>query len=501
MKTYNKEVVRKILKDKKLRYYLLRDDLYLFGLYYFKHYFLLPSAPFHHEMAEDAMFKGDHKFLFWIMYGESAKTTWARIRVVHMMCYAEHFQKFNIGWVGHDLKKAAKNVMSISTELKGNKRIIEDFGHQFIEAPEMMKKKSKSKTFSEFSTAKGVNLKALATSGSTRGDAQDQFRPDFYVIDDIENLKTARSMTITQNVIDYMQELFRGISVDCEMIILSNRIAKNGSVAWLEKHLDANPKALIHEVKVFKDKDHKEFSWPAKYVHTNEEADKINSKQPNKKKHVVSIEQKKHDLGSLGFRREMLNEPVDFALAPIKREWIKRTNSLPSLDTMELVIAVDPAISEKQTADFFAISVVGRHRGTGTLYVIETYKTRCDIGRQIALIVNYHLKYPNAKFRVETVAYQKALLQLIQAEKKNGYYIKVEEFRPIDDKVLRAHGVAPHIERGDVVFNVGRQMDSLIENMCNFPVTDDGHDDDVDSCFSGIEYFVSVKKKPSLAVA
>lgn len=352
MKTYNKEVVRKILKNKKLRYYFLRDDLYMFGLYYFKHYFLLPSAPFHHEMAEDAMFKGNHKFLYWIMYGESAKTTWARIKVVHLMCYADHFNKRNIGWVGHDLKKSAKNVMSISHELKGNNRIIEDFGHQFIEDATSMKKKSRSKTFSNFSTASGVTFKGMATTGSTRGDADIQFRPDFYVIDDIENMKTARSIIQTKNTIEYIEELLRGVSVDCEIIVLANRIAKNGSVAWLEKHLDDNPKAMIHEVKVFADKDHKIFSWPAKYVHTNEEAEKKNAKQPNKKKHVVSIEQKKHDLGENGFKREMLNEPVDFALAPIKLEWIKRS-TLPSLDTMDLVIAVDPAISEKQSADFF----------------------------------------------------------------------------------------------------------------------------------------------------
>lgn len=499
MKTYNKEVVKKILANKKLRYYFLRGDLYMFGLYYFKHYFLLPSAPFHHEMTEDAMFEGGHKFLYWIMYGESAKTTWARIKIIHLMCYADYYNKRNIGWVGHDLKKAKKNVMAVSHELKGNKRLIEDFGYQFLEDPTAMRKKSKSKTFSSFSTASGVSFQGLATTGSTRGDADIQFRPDFYVIDDIENMKTARSIALTKSTIEYLEELLRGISVDCQIIILANRISKNGAVAWLEKHLDANPKALIHEVKVFKDKEHKIFSWPAKYVHTTEEADRMNELQPNKKKHVVSIEQKRHDLGSNGFKREMLNEPVDFSLAPIKLEWIRRSNTLPSLDTMELVIAVDPAISEKQSADFFAIAVVGRHRETGIIYVIESYKTRCPITQQIPLMINFHLKYPKAKMRIEVVAYQKALSQLLEAEKKNGHYISIDEYRPVQDKILRAHSVAPFIERGDVIFNVGVGMDNLIENLCSFPVTEDGHDDDVDATISGIEYFINTRKTPRLA--
>lgn len=494
MRTYNKEKVKAAMRIKRLRILLCEKSLFFFGMYYFSRYFLCPSATFHKEMAEDLEFKG-FKFLYWIMFGESAKTTWAKIKVVHIICYKK---KRFIGWVGHDLKKSKKHIMSIATELKGNKKIIADFGHMFWEDPVALKKKSRPKTFSEFTTANNITIRAISTNITTRGDVDDEARPDFYVIDDIENLKTARSTVITNNIIDFIKELLRGTSVDCDILILANRIAKNGVVTWLEKHLDSNPKALIHEVRIY-DKD-KNITWPGKFVETMKEADEINAGIMNPKSHVKSLEEIRNDLGTNGFKREMLLEPTDFALSPFRLEWMRRS-VCPDLETMDIVIAVDPAIGEKESNDFFAVCVAGRHRETGIIYVFRLYKTKCDITKQVPLMVNFHVSYPNAKQRIETIAFQKALAQLIEAEKKNGHYIIVEEYKPIDDKILRAHAIAPFVERGDVVFCTGKEIDSLVKNMSDFPVTDDGHDDDVDACMSAIEHFVIRKKIPGLAVA
>jgi predicted phage terminase large subunit-like protein len=494
----SKNKIKELLKIRRYRYFICKKNIYLFGLYYFTHYFFMKSAPFHKEMAEDVKFKG-HKFLFWIMFGESAKTTWAKIKIVHMICYQSDIKK-NIGWIGHDLRKASRHVMSIANELKTNKKIIADFGHLFWDdlSTSKINKKSRRKKQSEFMSENDVLVKAISTKISERGEVQDQFRPDFYVIDDIENLKTARSTVVTEATIEFVQEIIRGMAVDCEMLILSNRVAKNGSVAWLEKHLDTNPKALIHEVKIYDKKG--KITWPGKFVETTKQADKLNKSISNPKRHFVSLEQKRHDLGTNGFNREMMNEPVDFALAPFKLEWMKR-GPCPDLETMDLIVAVDPAIGEKKTNDFFAVCVAGRHRETGVIYIFRLYKTRCGITKQVPLMVNFHVAYPKAKQRIETVAFQKALAQLLEAEKKNGHYIEVEEYKPVDDKILRAHAVAPFVERGDVVFCLGREIDDLVKNMSDFPVTDDGHDDDVDACMSAIEHFIMKKRIPGLAVA
>jgi len=492
MKISKKQKLKEMMGVRRLRWYLCKDNIYLFAVYYFTHYFFKPSADFHKLMAKDLKFDG-HKFLMWVMFGESAKTTWAKIKVIHSICYG---LKKNIGWVSHDLKKSARQVMSIASELKGNKKLIKDFGHLFWEDSNSLKKKSRSKTFTEFSTANDVLVKALSTQVSTRGDVQDQFRPDFYVIDDIENLKTARSVALTEGVILFLEELLRGVAVDCDILILANRVARNGSVTWLENRLDQNPKAVIHEVKIY-DKNGA-IVWPEKYVETNAEAEKINATIPNKKKHVVSLEQKKFELGTIGFNREMMNEPVDNAGSPVRLEWIKR-EAKPDYTALETGIACDPAISEKTTADFFSLCAGGRHKETGKIYVLKSYKTRCNIIEQVNLCVNWHILYPSAWFRIETVAYQKALAQLLGDRKRQGQYIPITEFKPDTDKMRRVLAIIPFIERGDIVFCEGRDIDELIASLCAFPFAE--HDDDVDAFVSMIEGFINRKKIPGLAVA
>ena len=485
-----KAKIKEMLSVRRLRFFLCKQNIYIFGVYYFTHYFFMKSAPFHKEMAKDAEFDG-HKFLYWIMFGESAKTTWAKIKVIHLICYG---LKKNIGWVSHDLKKSAKQVMSIAGELKGNKKILKDFGHLFWEDPVMLKKKSRSKTFSEFSTSNDVNIKAISTGGSTRGDVQDEFRPDFYVIDDIENMKTARSIKVTESVILYIEELLRGRAVDCDVLILANRIARNGSVAWLEKHLDDNPKALIHEVKIYDKKGN--ITWPSKFKETTKEADKVNARIKNPKRHVKSLEQIRHDLGTQGFNREMMNEPLDNAGSPVRFEWIRREPK-PQDETLEMGIACDPAISEKSSADYFALCSGGRHKETGKIYVTKSYKTRCNITEQVNLCVNWHRLYPGAWFRIETVAYQKALAQLLSNKTRDDIYIPITEFKPNTDKLMRVQAIVPFIERGDIVFCEGRDIDDLIQSLCEFPFAE--HDDDVDSFVSMIEGFIRLKKTPGLA--
>lgn len=491
MQTY-KEKIKEALSNKLDRIYLCENSIFLFGLYYFGHYFFRPSASFHKEMAKDLEFKG-HNFLMWIMFREAVKTVWVRIKFVHAICYKK---KRNMLWISQDLKRASKNVMAISGELKGNPKIIEDFGQLFWEDKSEINKKSKSKTFSAFTSTNGVTVKGLSTQTSTRGDIEDEFRPDLIAIDDIENLKTVRSITITKGVIDFLEELFGGLSVDCDVVIPCNRLARNGSVAWLEKHLETNPKAIIHEVPLIKDG---KIAWPEKYVETEKEAQKLNAKIPNSKEHYVSIEMLKYRLGTVAFEREMLLKPLDNAGSPVRLEWIKR-EKVPALDTMDLVIPIDPAISQKQTADYFAIAVLGRHRETGKIYVMHSYKTRCSIVEQLNLIKNYNELYSNATFRIETVAYQEALAQLVEAEIRNGIYISVETFKPSGDKVLRMQGVSPFIERGDVVFSDSSGLDELIVNTAAFPFTDDGHDDDVDTLISGVEHFVKNVAMPSLHI-
>jgi len=493
MKT-SKKHFKSAIHNKKLRYWICKKSIYMFAIYYFKHYFFAPSAEFHKEMAEDLLFKG-HRFLMWIMFRESAKTVWAKIKVTHAICYG---YKKNIAWVAYDAKKADKQIMSIASELKGNARIIRDFGQLYFESDDTKHKKSKMKRLGDFETTNGVSVRATSIMIPTRGDIADQYRPDFYVIDDIENMKTARSLAITKTVIENIGELIGGMAVDCDTLFLGNKIALNGSVSKIEKKLDSNPMAIIHEVAILDKKGN--ITWPSRFVKTDKEAEKLNRKILNARRKYRSLQQMKKDQGTNEFNREMMLKPMDSAGSPIKMEWVK-FEPLPTMDRMDKRVAVDPAISQKQTADYFAMAAGGRHYETGKIHVFRSHKTRCRVNEQVNLVTNWHRGMPDATFIIETVAYQQALYQLLEDKRKENIYINVKNFKPNGDKIFRMNAIAPYIERGDVVFQDTPEVRNLVERICQFPFMDDGHDDDVDAFISLIEDFVITAAEPSLAIA
>lgn len=87
-----------------------------------------------------------------------------------------------------------------------------------------------------------------------------------------------------------------------------------------------------------------------------------------------------------------------------------------------MALAVDPAISKKKTADFCSFGVVGIERG-GNKHVIDFYaKKGMDPAEQVEKFFELHaqwlMKIPR-EFRrhgVEAIAYQQALIHLIQSE-------------------------------------------------------------------------------------
>lgn len=487
-----KSTLETILADQRLRIEACRQSKFLFGIYYLSHYVTHQSPQFHKDMASDLDFNG-FDFLLWIMFREGAKTTWAKIAALHAICYKT---KRNIGWAGFDLAKAKRQIRSIANELQGNKKIIRDFGQLFFEDLKEMDK-SKPKMIGEFMTENGVACKALSTKVSTRGDIVDQFRPDFYILDDIENYKTARSTALTRQIQDFIDELVSGKPVNCDILVLANRISKNGTIAWLEKKMEGNPRARKREVAV---EEGGVIVWPGKYVATNAEAQVVNAAIADRQCHYISLEQRRRDLGTPLYNQEFLLKPQDIYNGIFKVEWFRRV-PMPSLENMDFVIHADPAISEKATADYFAIAVLGRERTTKKMYLLQSLKTRCNVMEQMNLITNTWRVYPGAMVSIESVAYQLALAQIISNPNLGGIYIpktSVKTVTPTKDKVLRAQAVLPYIERGDVLFTTGTGVDELVADMVDFPFGD--HDDTTDAAIGAIEYFTTPQLEPGLSV-
>ena len=144
--------IKEILKLKETRVYACERSLMLFSIYYFSKYHKFKIPKFHKDWYKD-LANISIKILLLVTFRESAKTSLAKIKIVHSICYSKN--KFII-WTSYDQKKAAANLYDVVIELQTNPLIIEDFGQLFFEETRL-EKKSRKKSINEFITSNGYS--------------------------------------------------------------------------------------------------------------------------------------------------------------------------------------------------------------------------------------------------------------------------------------------------------------------------------------------------------
>ena len=136
-------------------------------------------------------------------------------------------------------------------------------------------------------------------------------------------------------------------------------------------------------------------------------------------------------------------------------------------------MGVDPAISQKSTADFFSLVTVGID-GTGNIYVLDIVREHLTFDKQIEMIKRKHDEWQPLIIGIEKVAYQEALIQQVRKEYPN---IRIREIHTGTDKVSRAYNRSGLFENSKVF--VRRDMHLFIDELVLFP--DAKHDDQFDA--------------------
>lgn len=335
--------IQNIIANKEKRIYACEKHLWLFSLIYFiqYHHHIMPK--FHLEMYKDLTYDNWGGVL-WEMYRESGKTTLAKIKIIHSIIYSK--KKFII-WTSYDQHKAEANLFDIALELQTNKNLIADFGQLFYEDKLTKERFSKKKSIGEFITANRIKVKSYSTGQSIRGEVYQQYRPDLLILDDVETSKTMVSDAKTQQVIEYMDELFSGVSGDADILVLANRLIDNGSIAYLKDKIKNNKQWRYRGVAV---KEDDKINWADKYVETIKEAEEVNKNIGDTKKHKISLEQKKIDLGITVYNREMMNQPLSDEEREFAWKWLQNyyTNEEIEKKLLNRYITIDTADSKER---------------------------------------------------------------------------------------------------------------------------------------------------------
>lgn len=150
-----------------------------------------------------------------------------------------------------------------------------------------------------------------------------------------------------------------------------------------------------------------------------------------------------------------------------------------------LVMAADPAASEKTTADYSTICVLALRQeevdGAKRLraYVVDFYRRQVTVPDFVQALLAMQQKWYGAATGVEAVGGFKAVPQMLRSLNPK---VKIVEIHPTRDKFQRAQGTAAAWNAGDILLPMRAiWAPALIDEVRVFTGVTDAHDDQVDA--------------------
>lgn len=196
---------------------------------------------------------------------------------------------------------------------------------------------------------------------------------------------------------------------------------------------------------------------------------------------IEVLESIRRTQGSYMFANQYMNQIIPEDDMRFKREWFRYYNSIP--DKRDTVIFIDPAIGQEQHHDFTGVIVV--HGDEEMRWYVEVARRlKLTPTQTIDLVFELCERFKPRLIGIEDVAYQKALLYLINEEmSKRKQFIPITGVRPPTDKTKEMKILSvlvPRMEYGRIFFNQG--LHDFEHELLTFPRG--SHDDIIDALAS-----------------
>jgi len=456
------------------RKFLAEQSFGLFCIYYFKDYFKYALAPYHYDFFQDCHDLTENKIreAAWIAFRESGKTSIAKLFVIWLV--ATNKRKY-INLDSFDKENAERILFDVAYEMTNNARLRGDFGVLF--SKERSISDIKQNRINNFVCENGVRVEAHSTQESVRGRLHLNQRPDALILDDIETNKTKDSQAYTKQVADHISEAMAGMSPDGFMLYLGNYITEYGNIQHIFDRAKTDLNIRVRNIPVIIDD---KPAWESKYAMTDVEAQESGK---------VSIEDKQRQLGSHVFSYEMMNQPIDESIAEFKKEWVQKATEedYKHLNILTF-IAIDTAVSQKESADFTGVTI-DRVSEQGKRYV-TAYKLKINPAELIEHLFYLHDTYKPEVLGIEETVFLLAIKPFLEEEmRKRNKFISITPLKHGGiKKETRIRGLIPLMESKSVFF-VG-DCSALEEEMRVFPRGI--HDDVLDS----FQYAEQIAYKP-----
>ena len=472
--TVTKEKYIEKIKNKTFRKTYLGRSFYKYCQYYFREYYSF-DTPDCLRRYYKALQEG--KNVYFKGFRGSAKTTIAQMYVNYCIAYKT---RRNIMWYSQTIDNAEENLLYIANsfiwDTDWGERFIKDFGNIYY--PEFTTRgwQRKLKRVDKFVTENECYVRAMSLGTSPRGKnytASDwKFRPDLIIFDDVDTIASTQSKKkIDKNFEFILNEVLGGATGATQLIFLGNTIYEDWLVPRFEEHIkgDQNRETII--LPIYDDKGE---IVRDRFVETDEEAEELNKDITDSNKKYTSLETERRRLGTISFSQNYLLQPYVLGQHIITRDMIQYDTDCINYKFDKIKIGVDPAVSEKEGTDRYAITVTG-YLGDRK-YVLQNIGLEGEeknIKRSSQVVYNLYHRRNATRVAVETVAYQLVLKTIFK-----DLGLAVEEIKTTKDKTTRLLEKQILFEDKKIYFYPADTKE-LVEELLAFPNWE--HDDRVDS--------------------
>ena len=191
---------------------------------------------------------------------------------------------------------------------------------------------------------------------------------------------------------------------------------------------------------------------------------------------VDELQAVRRQVGPAIFAAQYMNDASLMQGMIFRHEWFRYFNEPPQ--ELAVYAGFDPAISQKEQADFSALVVLGRK--DQDLFVLDAMRGHWTFEEQVRVIGSAVHKWRPLVIGIEDVAYQRALIETCR---RMGMPVVAVNRRV--DKVARAYAIQGHFESGRIRFPSGGRLNDLQAELLVFPEGE--HDDLFDALEMAIE--------------
>lgn len=428
-----------------------KSDYAFFFEYYFPHYAKSKCSWFHIFCA-NLLLKHSIIRLLLNWFRGAAKSVHANIG--YPMWLKIHGELRFMVLVGQNEIKAQILLSDIQAEMMSNPRYKQDYGEQYLHG---------SWETGNFKTKDGCRFYAMGFGQDPRGLRNENERPDYISIDDVDTLEMSKNPARVRKGIDYVCDGLMGcFDIGRQRMVVSNNTPFTHSIIGylIDEKLKTGVTVPIVKIKkgikaagafIYKVRDH----WHNLQVNAVDE----NFNPAWEEKYTKEFWLTMHaDKSMRSWLREYMNTAV-IEGSVFKNDWLTFKDTLPYKQYDHLLCYFDPSYKATNTSDYKAIALVGK-KGT-EYHILKAFVRKCSISAAVKYMYDLNDEIQKnstniiCNFWMEANYIQDLFLMEFREEGNNrGYQLAIRgDKRAKPDKFSRIENMSPLFERAHIFFS------------------------------------------------